>query len=73
MVGERVGEFYALHFPDDVFALIDSYGRLPLPPYIDHDADAFDEQRYQTVYAKTPGAVAAPTAGCTSIKPCLIS
>ena len=63
IVGERVGEFYALQFPDDVFTLIDAHGRLPLPPYIEHSADAFDEQRYQTVYAKQPGAVAAPTAG----------
>ncbi len=62
-VGERVGEFYTLRFPDNVFELIDAHGRLPLPPYIEHAADAFDEQRYQTVYAKTPGAVAAPTAG----------
>lgn len=62
-VGERVGEFYALRFPSDVFELIDAYGRLPLPPYIEHAADEFDEQRYQTVYAKQPGAVAAPTAG----------
>jgi len=63
VVGERAGEFYTLTFPDDVFDLIETYGRLPLPPYIEHDADAFDETRYQTVYAKTPGAVAAPTAG----------
>jgi S-adenosylmethionine:tRNA ribosyltransferase-isomerase len=62
-VGERVGEFYALRFPADVFELIDAYGRLPLPPYIEHAADAYDEQRYQTVYAKQLGAVAAPTAG----------
>ena len=63
IVGERAGEFYTLRFPDDVFSLIDTHGRLPLPPYIDHAADAHDEQRYQTVYAKEPGAVAAPTAG----------
>lgn len=63
IVGERVGEFYELEFPDDVFELIEAHGRLPLPPYIEHAADAFDETRYQTVYAKTPGAVAAPTAG----------
>ncbi|MGI4936823.1 MAG: tRNA preQ1(34) S-adenosylmethionine ribosyltransferase-isomerase QueA, partial [Janthinobacterium lividum] len=62
-VGERAGEFYVLHFPADVFELIDTYGRLPLPPYITHAADAFDENRYQTVYAREPGAVAAPTAG----------
>ncbi|MGZ3240448.1 MAG: tRNA preQ1(34) S-adenosylmethionine ribosyltransferase-isomerase QueA [Burkholderiaceae bacterium] len=63
LVGERAGEFFTLQFPSDVFELIETYGRLPLPPYIDHAADAFDEQRYQTVYAETPGAVAAPTAG----------
>ncbi len=63
VVGERAGEFYTLVFPADVFDLIDTHGRLPLPPYIEHAADAFDEQRYQTVYAKQPGAVAAPTAG----------
>jgi len=62
-VGERVEPFYTLHFPDDCLTLIERYGRLPLPPYITHDADATDESRYQTVYARNPGAVAAPTAG----------
>lgn len=60
----REGELYRLAFPeDDVFAQIERHGLLPLPPYITHAADAGDESRYQTVYAKTPGAVAAPTAG----------
>ncbi|HEX2603679.1 MAG TPA: tRNA preQ1(34) S-adenosylmethionine ribosyltransferase-isomerase QueA [Oxalicibacterium sp.] len=63
IVGQRAGEFYELQFPGDVFELIEAHGRLPLPPYIEHDADAHDETRYQTVYAKNPGAVAAPTAG----------
>ena len=63
VVGERAGDFYTLRFPSDVFELIETHGRLPLPPYIEHAADAVDEQRYQTVYAKEPGAVAAPTAG----------
>ncbi|EOA03462.1 S-adenosylmethionine:tRNA ribosyltransferase-isomerase [Herbaspirillum frisingense GSF30] len=62
-VDERFGEFYTLHFPADAFELLEQYGSLPLPPYIDHEADAYDETRYQTVYAKEPGAVAAPTAG----------
>jgi S-adenosylmethionine:tRNA ribosyltransferase-isomerase len=62
-VGERAGEFYTLHFEDDVFELIEAHGRLPLPPYIEHAADEFDETRYQTVFNKVPGAVAAPTAG----------
>jgi S-adenosylmethionine:tRNA ribosyltransferase-isomerase len=62
-VGERAGEFYTLSFPDDVIELIDAHGRLPLPPYIEHAADEVDAERYQTVYAREPGAVAAPTAG----------
>jgi len=61
--GERAGEFFTLRFEADVFELIEQYGRLPLPPYIEHAADQVDEQRYQTVYSKEPGAVAAPTAG----------
>ncbi|WP_250508565.1 tRNA preQ1(34) S-adenosylmethionine ribosyltransferase-isomerase QueA [Caballeronia sp. GACF4] len=62
-VGERVEPFYTLHFPAECLTLIEQYGRLPLPPYIEHDPDAYDETRYQTVYAANPGAVAAPTAG----------
>jgi S-adenosylmethionine:tRNA ribosyltransferase-isomerase len=72
--GERAGEFFTLHFPNeggDVFELIEAHGRLPLPPYIEHDADEFDEQRYQTVYSKEPGAVAAPTAGLHFDQPLL--
>jgi S-adenosylmethionine:tRNA ribosyltransferase-isomerase len=61
--GERAGEFFTLHFEGDVFELIEAHGRLPLPPYIEHAADQVDEARYQTVYSKEPGAVAAPTAG----------
>ncbi len=62
-VGERVEPFYTLHFPADCLTLIEQFGRLPLPPYIEHDPDATDETRYQTVFAQNPGAVAAPTAG----------
>jgi S-adenosylmethionine:tRNA ribosyltransferase-isomerase len=71
IVGERAGEFYILQFPSDVFALIEAHGRLPLPPYIEHAADATDERRYQTVYAREPGAVAAPTAGLHFDQPLL--
>lgn len=46
-----------------VLDLLERYGSMPLPPYITHNADAEDETRYQTVYAKHAGAVAAPTAG----------
>lgn len=46
-----------------VLDLLEQYGALPLPPYITHAAEVEDEARYQTVYAKHAGAVAAPTAG----------
>jgi S-adenosylmethionine:tRNA ribosyltransferase-isomerase len=69
--GERAGEFFTLAFDGDVFELIEAHGRLPLPPYIEHTADAFDETRYQTVYSKEPGAVAAPTAGLHFDQPLL--
>jgi S-adenosylmethionine:tRNA ribosyltransferase-isomerase len=59
----RQGEFWELEFPRDVLASLDAHGEVPLPPYITHAADSGDEARYQTVYAKAPGAVAAPTAG----------
>ncbi len=59
----REGEFYLLRFSIAVRDMLDEHGKLPLPPYIAHQADEFDEERYQTVYAKHPGAVAAPTAG----------
>jgi S-adenosylmethionine:tRNA ribosyltransferase-isomerase len=70
-VGERAGEFFTLRFDADVFELIEAHGSLPLPPYIDHSASEFDEQRYQTVYSKEPGAVAAPTAGLHFDQPLL--
>ena len=61
----RRDEFFELRFLEcaDVFALLERAGSVPLPPYITHVADAADDARYQTVYARTPGAVAAPTAG----------
>ncbi|MGB8857469.1 MAG: tRNA preQ1(34) S-adenosylmethionine ribosyltransferase-isomerase QueA [Burkholderiales bacterium] len=61
----RTGDLFHLRFDSDetVFALLEQYGALPLPPYIAHAADAVDDERYQTVFAREPGAVAAPTAG----------
>ncbi len=70
-VGERVGEFFTLRFPGEAIALIDAHGSLPLPPYIVHEAGEQDEQRYQTVFARSPGAVAAPTAGLHFDQPLL--
>ena len=57
------GRFYEVGFPENIFALLERFGELPLPPYIEHQPDGEDAQRYQTVVAKNPGAVAAPTAG----------
>ena len=57
------GRFYEVRFPENVFALLERFGELPLPPYIEHQPDGEDAQRYQTVVARNPGAVAAPTAG----------
>lgn len=62
-VVEKVGDLYCIRFPENPLDLLDRYGALPLPPYITHAAGSDDESRYQTVYAREPGAVAAPTAG----------
>ena len=59
----REGELYRVRFSEDVAALLERHGAVPLPPYIRHAPQACDAERYQTVYAATPGAVAAPTAG----------
>jgi S-adenosylmethionine:tRNA ribosyltransferase-isomerase len=59
----RDGEFYRLRFPGNAADLLERHGRLPLPPYIERKADAPDEMRYQTVYAREKGSAAAPTAG----------
>lgn len=61
----RNGDLFQLKFLSEkpVLDLLEEYGNLPLPPYINHKASAADENRYQTVYAKNSGAVAAPTAG----------
>lgn len=58
-------EFFALETVDrnSLWDLAEQHGKLPLPPYIEHPADGADETRYQTVYARKLGAVAAPTAG----------
>jgi len=47
----------------DLYGMLDKIGSMPLPPYIKRNAELIDESRYQTVYAKKPGAIAAPTAG----------
>ena len=61
----REGEFYTLRFDasEPLERRLARLGRMPLPPYISREADVADAERYQTVYARAPGAVAAPTAG----------
>jgi S-adenosylmethionine:tRNA ribosyltransferase-isomerase len=53
---------FRLRFPAEPLALLEAHGHVPLPPYIAHADEAEDAQRYQTVFAQRPGAVAAPTA-----------
>ncbi len=59
----REGEIFALEFAVPVLPLLERVGEMPLPPYLERGAEASDSTRYQTVYARDPGAVAAPTAG----------
>lgn len=60
-------------FPADVplRTILERYGRIPLPPYIKREAESGDTERYQTVYARKEGAVAAPTAGLHFTRPIL--
>jgi S-adenosylmethionine:tRNA ribosyltransferase-isomerase len=53
---------YELRFPSDPLALLEQHGHVPLPPYIAHADGVLDHERYQSVFAQRPGAVAAPTA-----------
>ena len=70
---ERRGDLYLLRFGagGSVLELLERHGHLPLPPYITHADTGEDAARYQTVYARCPGAVAAPTAGLHFDKPML--
>ncbi len=56
------GSLFHLRFPTEPLALLQAHGHVPLPPYIQHADGADDEDRYQTLFADRPGAVAAPTA-----------
>lgn len=57
------GRVVRLHTPATVEAALERHGHVPLPPYVGREDEAGDRERYQTVYARTPGSVAAPTAG----------
>ena len=65
IVESRNGRFFLLRFhgTDTLLDWLERHGEVPLPPYIARPGDADDALRYQTVYARAPGAVAAPTAG----------
>jgi S-adenosylmethionine:tRNA ribosyltransferase-isomerase len=56
------GQLFHLQLSDEPHALMEKHGHVPLPPYITHTDSEEDAQRYQTVFARAPGAVAAPTA-----------
>lgn len=57
------GRLVRLVTEDSVEVALDRHGHVPLPPYIEREDEAIDRERYQTVYARAPGSVAAPTAG----------
>ncbi|MGA8708579.1 MAG: tRNA preQ1(34) S-adenosylmethionine ribosyltransferase-isomerase QueA [Steroidobacteraceae bacterium] len=58
----RQGELWEIELPAEAHAFFERYGRVPLPPYIRRPVEDADRQRYQSVWARVPGAVAAPTA-----------
>lgn len=61
----RQGELFHIETADgsSILDLLDKAGHIPLPPYIEREDEPLDKERYQTVYSRVPGAVAAPTAG----------
>jgi len=63
VVEGRDGEFFELTFSVPVMPFLEQHGEVPLPPYLNRPAESADDERYQTVYARDLGAVAAPTAG----------
>ncbi|SCZ55385.1 tRNA preQ1(34) S-adenosylmethionine ribosyltransferase-isomerase QueA [Thiohalomonas denitrificans] len=67
----RDGALFELSFPESALAVLETYGRMPLPPYIEREAGEADAERYQTVFARKKGAVAAPTAGLHFDEPLL--
>ncbi len=63
IVVARVDDLYEVRFGEDIEGVLERFGAVPLPPYIAHAPLVEDAERYQTIYAAVPGAVAAPTAG----------
>jgi S-adenosylmethionine:tRNA ribosyltransferase-isomerase len=67
----REQDLYRVTFSADIYSVLEQHGEVPLPPYIRHAAHRDDAERYQTVYARQRGAVAAPTAGLHFDEPLL--
>lgn len=63
VVVARRGEFHEFELDREALPYFEAHGSVPLPPYVAREAEPADRERYQTVYATVPGAVAAPTAG----------
>lgn len=63
VLGREDSFFHLRAVAGDLMSLLQGLGHMPLPPYITREDTEYDRQRYQTVFAETPGAVAAPTAG----------
>jgi S-adenosylmethionine:tRNA ribosyltransferase-isomerase len=63
VLGREEGFFHLQAVAGDLMGLLQDLGHIPLPPYITREDTDYDRRRYQTVFAETPGAVAAPTAG----------
>ncbi len=62
-VDARHEDLFELTFTTELVSFLAAYGEVPLPPYVDRPPESADAERYQTIYAREPGAVAAPTAG----------
>jgi S-adenosylmethionine:tRNA ribosyltransferase-isomerase len=67
----RQHDLFSLHFDKPVSDYLEQFGEVPLPPYLGRDSESADDERYQTVYARQDGAVAAPTAGLHFDEPML--
>jgi S-adenosylmethionine:tRNA ribosyltransferase-isomerase len=63
VVAGRCEEFWEIRFESEALGVFQAHGEIPLPPYLHRAAEEIDRERYQTIYARVPGAVAAPTAG----------
>jgi S-adenosylmethionine:tRNA ribosyltransferase-isomerase len=59
---EKRGDLWLVELPEPALGFFEQYGQMPLPPYIRRDPDSSDVTRYQSVFARRQGAVAAPTA-----------